>query len=742
MRRTIMAAAICAFGLSGLARNLSLDLSEPDTGLKRSVARLANSPEAEEIRSHRLEPGAAKIDGLAVGDVITFKLFADKELSVTLVEEHASLTGRAFVGRIDNALGALGCVVLVTDEGIILDVTDFEHQRVWQVVSDAQGVTVREVKPRTDGCCGDGQLGVQPGQTPVNVSVTTTNGVVTVITNSVSETVSPVSEAASSLRLAQSVFSEATTTPTLRQTVAASSESGKTTIDILVNYDTDAATWAIANGGGITNFAETCVQKMNTALANTGLTTYFTFRLVGVYEVGGSAGGDLSYAVYFSSGQYSGTLNGVSWDGVRTERDRVSADIVCTLCDNGTAYGTVGLGFSLNDESDAASCGFNACQIRSVANTHTMTHEVGHNMGAGHSDKMADSSNCGPQYYDYSSGYYFYVGSTGYYTIMAYNADGYGNYYTSVPYFSSPDYTFQGVAVGTDKNDNTRTLRLNYQKVADNRKPAFASDEIGQGFEAEDYVWTTDGTYPWTRVTDSSSDGVDSSRSGEMSGTSTSWTETDVEGPATLTFKLRLRTYHGWFNVLTDGEVSYTYGNSTTAVYGTTWEEVSVAIPSGRHTVRLAYTHPGKGYTSGGNGAWVDQLALLGGSPVVDEEEEATTTTEVAVPFAWLATYYPSASTSSYETLAGQKGANGYQVWESYVAGLDPTDATSVFKAILVIENGEPIVTYEPVLSAEQTAKRIYTIYGKKDLVTGDWTAVPSGKARDYNFFKVEVQMR
>lgn len=733
MRRTIMLVAVCAFGMSGQARSLFLDLAKSGDGMKHAVSCLANSPETEEVRAHRLEPGVAKVFGLAVGDVIAFKLFSDKELAVTLAEETDSLTGRAFVGRIDNSLDAFGCVILETEEGIILDVTDFEHQRVWQVVSDAQGVVVREMKPRTNRCNGNDLIHALPGQPPVDVSVTTYNGVATVITNSVSETASPI-------RMARTVSSDAMAMTTMRQMSATSSGSGKTTVDILVNYDTDAADWARANGGGVTNFAETCVQKMNTALANTGLTAYFTFRLVGVYEVGGSAGGDLGYAVSFASGLSRGTLNGVSWDGVRAERDRVYADIVCTLCDNGSEYGTVGLGLGLKNGSDFAGCGFNACQIRSVANTHTMTHEVGHNMGAGHSDKMADADNCGPQYYDYSSGYYFYVGSTGFYTIMAYNSDGYGNWYTPVPYFSSPDHTFMGVAVGTAKNDNTRTLRLNYRMVADNRKPPFVSKEIGLGFETDDYVWTTDGSYPWTRVTDSSVDGVDSSRSCEMAGTSTSWTETCVEGPATLTFRLRLRTYGGWFNVLTDGNVSYTYGNSTTAFYGNTWESVSVAIPSGRHTVRLAYTHPGQGFTSGGNGAWVDQLAFVGGKPV--DGEKKTTTTEVPVPFDWLAAYYPSVSTSEYETLAGQKGANGYRVWESYVAGLDPTDVKSVFKAVLVFENGVPIVKYEPVLSTEQTAARRYTIYGKKSLATGDWVIVPAGKERDYNFFKVRVQMR
>ena len=63
------------------------------------------------------------------------------------------------------------------------------------------------------------------------------------------------------------------------------------TVDILVVYDTLAAEWAKTRGGGVSAFAEVQVQKMNAVLANTNLDQSFRFRLVGVYEVGGSAGG-------------------------------------------------------------------------------------------------------------------------------------------------------------------------------------------------------------------------------------------------------------------------------------------------------------------------------------------------------------------------------------------------------------------------------------------------------------------
>lgn len=703
----LLAFAFCA---DAQARSLSLDLSGAGGGARQAARSVVAPVDSEEVRSHRLGAGAAKISGLETGDVIAFKLFQDKTLEVTLVEKTPSLSGRAFIGRIDNSLNALGCVVLETDDGVILDITDFERRRVWQVVSDANGVVVREIEPRNDKRCCGGEL-APSRRRAANVS------------------------AAAPYATKKAVAASAQTVQT-----------AKTTVDILVNYDTDAAAWARSNGGGVTNFAETCVQKMNTALANTGLDGYFRFRLVGIYEVGGSAAGDIERALYLSCGDDPDAFGGVSWAGVAEERDRVSADIVCTLCDNGSAYGTVGLGWSLTSDFEDCPdvCGFNACLIRAVANSHTMTHEVGHNMGAGHSDKMADADNCGPQYYEYSSGYYFYVGSTGYYTIMAYNTDGYGKFYTEVPYFSSPDHEYNGVAVGTAVNDNTRTLRMNYLMVAGNRKPPVFLAEIGQGFEAENYVWTTSGAHQWSRVTDSSSDGVDSSRSCEMSGweQSTSWTQTIVEGPASLTFMLRLRSAYGWFDVLVDDAVSYTLGSSLDVSYGDSWNSVSVAIPSGVHTVRLAYTHNGgAGYAfDGDNGAWVDSLQFAGGAPVVDGAE--TSGSEVPVPFGWLAAYYPGTPFSGYEALAAQKGDNGYFVWQSYVAGLDPTNAASAFKADIRFENGMPVVSYSPKLAAGEAGRRRYTVYGKKSVADSVWTEVPQGKEADFRFYTVTVELK
>ncbi|MCL2104363.1 MAG: C10 family peptidase, partial [Kiritimatiellaeota bacterium] len=75
-----------------------------------------------------------------------------------------------------------------------------------------------------------------------------------------------------------------------------------------------------------------------------------------------------------------------------------------------------------------------------------------------------------------------------------------------------------------------------------------------------------------------------------------------------------------------------------------------------------------------------------------------TQTTPVPVPYWWLDQVYPANDRAylTYETLANSVGANGYTVWESYVAGLDPTNATSKFRITHFVVgnvNGKDIVT-------------------------------------------------
>ena len=92
----------------------------------------------------------------------------------------------------------------------------------------------------------------------------------------------------------------------------------------------------------------------------------------------------------------------------------------------------------------------------------------------------------------------------------------------------------------------------------------------------------------------------------------------------------------------------------------------------------------------------------------------------------------------------GKKDAAGtdLQVWQDYVAGTDPTDVNDAFRATVTVSGGTPVVSWTPVLPAAEAAKRIYTVFGRQSLLTGDWEEAPSGQESNYNFFKVRVRMK
>ena len=401
---------------SAWGKTVSLDLREPGFAGKRMLAVAAQSENEGKVRSFNLKSGAANVGEVEVGDEITFWLFDDVEITLKLSKRLPSpLGGEVFLAVANGSDGVVSAVVLCTDFGLTIDMYDFLQDKTYKVVSAVDGVKVAEIEPTGEGTCGCDALSVGDCAAKVGKSV-------------------PASTMAKSGMLA-----------------ASSPHQDDTCVDILIAYDRNAAAYAMANGGGITNFAQVAVAKMNTALANTGLDAYFRFRLVGVTTVSVSAG-DVHSALYAIRDREAG------WADIPAYRDRVGADIVTTLVDTGSAYGTAGVGWSLESESSLASFGpyaYNVCAIRSVAQSHTMTHEVGHNMGCGHS--LEQVTQPGPQLYPYSAGFYF-AGKyrVKYCTIMAYPSEGIGG--TRVPFFSSPNHYYSDAVVGSSLHDNTRTL--------------------------------------------------------------------------------------------------------------------------------------------------------------------------------------------------------------------------------------------------------------------------------------------
>ena len=121
---------------------------------------------------------------------------------------------------------------------------------------------------------------------------------------------------------------------------------------------------------------------------------------------------------------------------------------------------------------------------------------------------------------------------------------------------------------------------------------------------------------------------------------------------------------------------------------------------------------------------------------------DVTETTPVPVPHDWLDAYVTEFGGGDYETAANAKGKNGVSLWESYVAGLDPTDPTSQFTASITMgSDGKPVITWEPDMS-KADLPRTYVEYGKANLGDKDWTPVKDANRAAMRFFKVGVEIK
>ena len=119
---------------------------------------------------------------------------------------------------------------------------------------------------------------------------------------------------------------------------------------------------------------------------------------------------------------------------------------------------------------------------------------------------------------------------------------------------------------------------------------------------------------------------------------------------------------------------------------------------------------------------------------------DVTVTTPVPVPHDWLEPYLAQFG-GDYETAANAKGKNGVALWESYVAGLDPEDATSKFMAKIEMgADGKAVVTWTPDLSKDEKPRK-YTTLGKAKLTDADWTPVTDANKSQMRFFRVRVEM-
>ena len=117
-----------------------------------------------------------------------------------------------------------------------------------------------------------------------------------------------------------------------------------------------------------------------------------------------------------------------------------------------------------------------------------------------------------------------------------------------------------------------------------------------------------------------------------------------------------------------------------------------------------------------------------------------TSTTEVPVPYTWLDGYFAGQGTSAqaYETLANaDPDGDGFTTWQEYLAGTDPTSASSYLQVSIRMEGTTPVLEWNVTNSNVQALGYRYVPKGKVNLTdSGAWQ--PS--AANHRFFKLFIE--
>ena len=324
------------------------------------------------------------------------------------------------------------------------------------------------------------------------------------------------------------------------------------------------------------------------------------------------------------------------------------------------------------------------------------------------------------------------AGATIRYTLNGNDPNSHATRYTK-PFYVTDSCTVKAYAVCADYLASD-VATFSIEKVWD----------IGDTMGAPDHAFTTGGDLPFVRVVDATAPLGESMKSGEITHEQVSTLSTTVMGPGTISFQ--------WKTSCEDSGGAYDWDHAEFEVDGdvvakmdgvTGWQTVSHAISSGgSHTLVWSYVKDDV-ESEGEDCCWVADYNWA-------SDYTATQTTPEPVPYVWLLDYFPETPDEYdfYEAAAFATAENGVnEVWECYVAGLDPTNSVARFEATITMDaNGKPEISHNPPLPAAEAAKREYRILGAEMLDAPEpWTDVtdiPDLDRAGYRFFKVKVRMK
>jgi hypothetical protein len=145
---------------------------------------------------------------------------------------------------------------------------------------------------------------------------------------------------------------------------------------------------------------------------------------------------------------------------------------------------------------------------------------------------------------------------------------------------------------------------------------------LGEALDNTTLAWATSGNASWYGQTLVTHDGVDAAQSGLIRDSQLSDLNTVATGPGTLTFfwKVSSEANYDFLTFKVDGAQQFSISGLVD------WQQKTVAIPSGQHTVTWSYTKDGS-VSVNADAGWVDQVVygstkanqtiVFGSAPVV-----------------------------------------------------------------------------------------------------------------------------
>ncbi len=250
---------------------------------------------------------------------------------------------------------------------------------------------------------------------------------------------------------------------------------------------------------------------------------------------------------------------------------------------------------------------------------------------------------------------------------------------------------------------------------------------MADAVDAPDLPFASGGDAPWfVETATTRNGGAHAVQSGLIGHRQSSWIETIVTGPGTLSF---------WWKVSCEDDemddwdfVRVTVdGVEFKRIDGTVdWRQEALTLTAGVHAIRWIYAKD-RVVSEGQDCAWLDEV-------VWTPAAQATQTTPVPVPYAWLDEFRLGAAVGYEAAALADTDRDGKSAWEEYVAGTCPTNAASRFLSRITFVNGVPHVQWTP----DRGAARLYTVEGKAALTDADWISPTNAASR---FFRVKVEL-